>query len=132
MNILLNRTIRFNYKYLHNSIYFKIPKYFTTSNNGGTIHINKKENSSSKYEPVIDKKKIYKKKTHYRTLSIDNKLNPTASLEEQDERELVDWHKKKLFPKNYVKIMDDWQKNLINKKRKKAITKHNFENYVII
>ena len=78
----------------------------------------------------MDKKKIFNKKTHYRNLEIDNKLNPTKTLEEQDERELTDWSKRFNYDKKYLEIQDDWQKNLMRKKKKKAITKFNFENYV--
>ena len=78
----------------------------------------------------LGKKKIFNKKTHYRNLEIDNKLNPAKTLEDQDERELTNWARKFHYDKKYFKIQDDWQKNLMKKKEKKAITKHNFENYV--
>jgi hypothetical protein len=102
-----------------------IAKYFSTSEAvNETIQ-------PKPFEFNPDKKKIYNRKTHYRTLAIDNKLNPAKSLEEQDERELTDWHKKLVFSKKFLKINDDWQKNLMKKKEKKALTKHNFENYVL-
>ena len=82
------------------------------------------------FEFSIDKKKFFNKKTHYRNLEIDNKLNPAKTLEDQDERELTNWARKFHYDKKYLKIQDDWQKNLMKKKEKKAITKHNFENYV--
>jgi hypothetical protein len=78
----------------------------------------------------LEKKSIYNKKTHYRTLEIDNQVRPPKDLEEQDEREMLSWYKHKLFDRAYVRIMDDWQKNLATSKRKKMITKLNFENYV--
>lgn len=82
-----------------------------------------------KFEHVVPKKKIFNKKTHYRNLDIDNQLSPAKNMEEQDERELINWQRKLIFDKKYLKIMDDWQKNLMNKKRKKALTKHLYENY---
>jgi hypothetical protein len=84
-----------------------------------------------KIEVELDKKKIFNKKTHYRNYFIDKKLDPPKSFEEQDTRELSDWHRKKFFDRRYVRIMDDWQVNLVEKKRKKAITKMNYENHVI-
>lgn len=81
-------------------------------------------------EEEKQKSKIFNKKTHYRNLKLDNKFNPPQSFQEQDEREMVDYQKKIIFDKTYLKVMNDWQLNLANKKKKKAITKTNFENYV--
>jgi hypothetical protein len=100
---------------------------FSTSENKT---VEQTDSSQKSYEPEIDKKKIFKKKVHYRNLDIENKLSPAKNIQEQDERELTDWHKKLIYDKKYMRIHEDWQKNLVKKKRKKAITKHNFENYV--
>ncbi len=97
---------------------------------GVTESSNKTELNPKEFNFQVDKKKIYRRKTHYRNLDIENKLDPTKDIQEQDERELTDWHRKLLFDRKYIKIQDDWQKNLIKNKKKKALTKHRFENYV--
>jgi hypothetical protein len=43
---------------------------------------------------------------------------------------MVDYQKKIVFDKAYLRVMNDWQLNLAEKKKRKAITKANFENYV--
>jgi hypothetical protein len=118
-------------------ITFNCSKLFCTASNSNTTSNSsttpdKGPNQKKKIEIDLDKKKIFNKKTHYRNYFIDKKLDPPKSLEEQDERELVNWHKGLRFDKKYTRIQDDWQKNLVEKKRKKAITKLNFENYVSI
>lgn len=83
-----------------------------------------------KFDYVPPKKQIFNKKTHFRNLEVDNKLDPPKSFEEADEKELMYAEKRKLYPKEYLKINDDWQKNLMKKKKKKAKTKMLLENYV--
>ncbi len=108
-------------------------KSFSTSESTSPTSVDSSESAAKpEFNFKVDKKKIFNKKTHFRNLEIDNELDPTKSLQEQDERELTDWHKKKLYDKKYIKIHEDWQKNLMRKKKKKAITKHNYENYVRI
>ena len=116
-----------------------ISKYFSNTINTDNLNSGNISNESNtptdtpkkKIEVELDKKKIFNKKTHYRNYFIDKKLDPPKSFEEQDTRELSDWHRKKFFDRRYVRIMDDWQVNLVEKKRKKAITKMNYENHVI-
>lgn len=57
-------------------------------------------------------------------------LDPSTTIKQQDDREMYDIHRTRLFDKNYLRIMNDWQLNLIKTKKKKAIIKYNFENYV--
>jgi hypothetical protein len=110
------------------------PKFFseTTSQSNNENLTPDQTGEKKPFEFSVDKKKIFNKKTHYRNLEIDNKLNPAKTQEDQDERELTNWARKFHYDKKYLKIQDDWQKNLMKKKEKKAITKHNFENYVSI
>jgi hypothetical protein len=137
----MQRIILFHFRFSSN--FYKnlntISKYFTTTvpdNKDNQISTNtnqsKEEIPNKKLEIEFDKKKIFNKKTHYRNYFIDKKLDPPKTFEEQDTRELSDWHRKKFFDRRYVKIMDDWQKNLVEKKRRKAITKMNKEDHVII
>ncbi len=88
------------------------------------------DTQTKKFDYVPERKKIFNKKTHYRNFFIEKKLDPPKTFDEQDTRELSDWHRKKTFDRRYIKVMDDWQKNLIEKKRRKAITKMNKENHV--
>ena len=105
----------------------KIRHFSTVEKNTNTSDVKTEE---KKFEFNVEKKKIFNKKTHYRNIDIDKKLDPSATLDDQDERELTDWHKKLIFDKRYLNIQDDWQKNLIKNKKKKAFTKERFENYV--
>lgn len=77
-----------------------------------------------------ERKKIFNKKAHYRNLKLQNRFEPAKDFEELDSREMLDYHKKIIFDKTYLKVMNDWQLNLESKRRHKAVTKKNFEEYV--
>jgi hypothetical protein len=91
---------------------------------------NKKE--ERKVDPKIleERKKIFNKRTYHRHISLDRKYFPTDDIEEQDRRELVDYHKTIVFDKQYLNIMNDWQLNLERNRVKKAKIKQKFEEYV--
>jgi hypothetical protein len=115
-------------------------KFFTTINNDSTtnppkIDIDKRhkddEMSEAKKKIQIDKKKIFNKKSHWRNIDIDLELDPSKDMEEQDKREYQSFYMNNMmYDKYYMKIMNDWQKNLFRNKKKKAKTKLDFENYV--
>jgi hypothetical protein len=133
--------IYFKYRNTFYKNFAPFSKFFSTninSESGSSNNLNSNTNNldnsqtnpPKKIEVTLDKKKIFNKKTHYRNYHIDRALDPPKSFEEQDKRELSDWHKKKFFDRRYLRVMDDWQINLVEKKRRKGITKINKENHV--
>jgi hypothetical protein len=107
-------------------------KNFTTNVENKTIDKSNDDTPQpkKKFDFIPPKKQIYNKKTHYRNLEIDNMFDPPKNFEEQDEKEMTHWHQTRLYDRHYIKLNNNWQKNLAKKKRKKALTKFNFENYV--
>lgn len=91
------------------------------------------DNELSVREKVIkslDYKKIFKKKCFHRNFEVENTLGQFPDHQRRDEQEIAEVLKKKLYNKEYLKVHDDWQKNLLRNKIRKGIIKHNFENYV--
>jgi hypothetical protein len=118
MNILIKQY--YNRSLLQNSI-----KHFTS-----IYTQNKKEEKKIDPKILAERKKIFNKRTYHRHISLERKYFPTDDIEEQDRRELVDYHKTIVFDKQYLNIMNDWQLNLERNRVKKAKTKQKFEEYV--
>lgn len=61
---------------------------------------------------------------------MDLKYFPAEDLEDQDKREIMDFEKRVVFDKNYIRVMEDWQLNLERSRKAKARTKQLLEEYV--
>lgn len=92
---------------------------------------NLRKNFYFNFSKNFTKKGILNKRFYYKTIEMSNLEQPPKDFEEQDQREMNEYHRKRLFDPTYFKIMHDWQDNILEKKRKKQITKENFEKYVI-
>ena len=119
---------KFNYKEIKSN-YINI---ICTRNFSNTLT---EENTEEKTvrEKVIDKldyQKIFKKKSFYRNFKVLDTLGEFKDFEERDTQEMLQNMKKKLYASDYLKIHDDWQKNLLKNKIRKGIIKHKYENYV--
>lgn len=79
----------------------------------------------------LDYKKIFKKKYFHRNFEVENTLGQFESHERRDQQEMAEILKKRIYSQEYLKVHNDWQKNLLKNKIRKGIIKHNFENYVI-
>ena len=78
----------------------------------------------------LDYKKIFKKKYFHRNFDVENTLGQFESHERRDQQEMAEVFKKRIYSQEYLKVHNDWQKNLLKNKIRKGIIKHNFENYV--
>jgi len=107
--------------------------YLATRKFSTTLGEKKEESEKTVREKVIDNldyKKIFKKKHFYRNFKVLDTLGEFKDFEERDNMEMVQNLRNKLYASDYLKIHDDWQKNLLKNKIRKGIIKHNFENYV--
>ena len=105
----------------------------TYSNFSSSLGEVKEQEEKSVRQKVIDNldyKKIFKKKTFYRNFKVLDTLGEFKDFEERDRMEMVQNLRNKLYASDYLKIHDDWQKNLLRNKIRKGIIKHRFENYV--
>lgn len=107
-------------------------KNFSTdvTNEKTPINLERELTVKEKVIKSLDYKKIFKKKIYHRNFEVENTLNQFESFQRRDEQEMAEVYKKRIYNKEYLKIHNDWQKNLLKNKIRKGIIKHNFENYV--
>lgn len=78
----------------------------------------------------LDYKKIFNKKHFYRNFTVEDTFNRFDSYDQRDKQEMAERYKRRIYNKEYLRVHDDWQKNLLKNKIRKGIIKHNFDNYV--
>jgi hypothetical protein len=104
--------------------------YRNFSNTFGEVKDQEEKTVRQKVIDSLDYKKIFKKKTFYRNFKVLDTLGEFKTFEERDNMEMLQNIRNKLYASDYLKIHDDWQKNLLRNKIRKGIIKHRFENYV--
>jgi len=107
-------------------------KNFSTdlSNNNNTTTDEANLTVKEKVIKSLDYKKIFKKKVFHRNFDVENTLNQFESYQRRDEQEMAEIYKKRIYSKDYLRVQNDWQKNLLKSKIRKGIIKYNYENYV--
>ena len=108
-------------------------KTFAFRNFSNSLNDENKQTELTVREKVIeslDYKKIFKKKTFHKNFKVQDTLGQFKDFEERDITEMQQIMKKRLYASDYLKIHDDWQKNLLKNKIRKGIIKYNYENYV--
>jgi large subunit ribosomal protein L21 len=130
--ILFQNFQKFNYKEIKSNYINTIS---STRNFSNSLTEENNPEEKSVREKVIDSldyKKIFKKKSFYRNFKVLDTLGEFKDFEERDTTEMLQNMKRKLYASDYLKIHEDWQKNLLKNKIRKGIIKHKYENYVNI